>query len=397
MASTVGPGVAVENAGDALKQGAIRFQSDNLRPGGRSSQLYGVVDQRMPADMPVGLPNTGARVVEFLTEFPNLPNTSASLGARKWMDLAEDIANAPNGQISWRELSALRSKVGAEIGALKSGKTGAMGDRQEAQIKAIYEALTEDMTAAVISSGGPGALRAWNKANNHYRRARAVESEALNIILPDKVSPEKAYESLLALGKDKGQGANIAKLRKIKGTMPEENWRAVISTVVRRMGGEGDNFSPAKFVTEWGKLSDPAKAVLFSGRKVPTGLRQAMDDLVRVSEKSKGAQKLLNHSNSGANLTNVGTGVGVTGAVAQALYGNIIPAALAASGIVGARIAASGMTNPAFLRATRDFVAAGGSRAAAGRLVKFIRDNPEVVVLPVVASRNSPEAEAQPQ
>ena len=369
VAATVGGGTEAVHAGEALVKGANNFLDVHMRGGSRGPNsrsvaeiLFENVGKHIPGDTMIDVQNTAKALDGFLSQFPNLQNVAKDLGIDKWRGWVDDIT-ASGGQLQWKEVSALRSMIGEAIGKM----SGPMANKSQGQIKQIYGALSEDLGTAARQAG-PDATRAWQRAQDHYSKVSKTRDEALDLIFKAEGQPEKVYNNLYALGTDKGR-ANIGKLREIRNAMPAEAWQTVVSTVIRRMGTQGDDFSPAKFVTEWQKLSKPAKEVLFSGRKVPAGLRKAMDDLVMVADSSKGAEALLNRSRSGQNAINFTTGLG---AGAAALTGDIVNIAIALGIGAGARITAVGMTNTAFLRALRAYIGSGGSVGASKRLASVV-------------------------
>jgi len=393
VADTVGQGADRINAGDSLMSGADNFLRLHIKGGARGPNskpiteiLLDRVSKKIPTSTTIDASHASAALNGFLNQFPNLKNASKDLGVAKWQAWIDDI-DAAGGKLKWSEVRALRTMIGESIGKL----SGPLGDRSSKQLNQLYGALSKDLKTAAEAAG---AGAEWTRYNTHFSKAAGMVDDALDVIFGAK-SPEAAYERLLALGKDKGQGANVRKLAEIRRAMPAENWQQVVSTVIRRMGTRGDDtFSPATFVTEWGKLSKEARNVLFTGRKVPKGLAQAMDDLVRVAERSKGAEKLLNHSNSGANMINAASGVGVAGSLISM---DVIPIALAAAGIGAARIGAEAMTSPVFLRALRTYIASGGGKSAGKRLTQVLADNPELLAMPVSGARHGPNSEAPPR
>lgn len=394
VAASVGGGTEAQHAGNALMSGAdnflrLHFKGKANGPNSKSISeiLFENVGKHIPGGTMIDVQNTAKALDGFLTQFPNLQNAAKDLGIDKWRAWVDDI-NASGGQLQWSEVSALRSMIGEAIGKM----SGPMANRSQGQIKQIYGALSDDLGAAA-KAAGPEAEAAWVRAQEHYKRASTMRDEALDLVFKAK-SPEQAYSNLYALGTDKGGRANVAKLREIREAMPAEHWQTVVSTVIRRMGTQDDVFSPAKFVTEWQKLSKPAKDVLFKGRKVPPGLAKAMDDLVMVAETSKGAERLLNHSNSGANVMNVTTGAGVAGAM---LTADVIPIAISLGLGAGARIGAEAMTFPPFLRALRAYIGSGGAMGAQKRLRSVVVENPELLAMPLTGSRHSRSNEEQPQ
>ena len=383
IAEGVGDGADKLNAGDALRSGAQDFVDLHIkgRDGKKSisSLLLERVTAKLPTDTVIDVSGAANTLKGFLKQFPNLGETAKDLGITRWQGWIDDI-EANGGQLRWDEVRALRTMIGESIGKINS----TLGDRSTAQVRQLYGALSDDLGRAA-EAAGPEVAAAWQRYNKHYRQAAAMTDQALDIIFKAK-GPEQAYERLMALGKDRGQSANVRKLIEIRKAIPQENWSQVVSTVIRQMGTVDGGFSPARFLTEWKKLSGPAKEVLFTGRKVPKGLKTALDDLVRVAENSAGAERLLNHSNSGANIGNLVTGGAIAGAVSTM---DVITMGLGTLGIGATRGAAALVTSPAFLKAFRAYIASGGAAMAGKRVLRTIANTPELASIPLAASRHT--------
>ena len=373
IAAGVGAAEDAVGGGQALFDGADNFVSKNLRNAqgtARAQRLWGKVDRYIPQNTQMDVGATVAALQEFTERFKDTPHIAQTLGSNRWQGFLADIAQN-NGKLTWDQARRLRSELGSAIGNMK----GPLNDASEAQVKAIYKSLSEDLAGAA-KAAGPKAERAWEIANAVEARYQKTVEEALDIVFKAK-SPEAAFEGVLAIGRERGKSANIGKLARIKDALPKEQWARVSSAVIRRMGTQGDDFSPDRFLTEWNKLSSKAKSVLFSGKGAPDGLRRDLDDLVRVVETSKGARKLLNHSNSGSNVTNVAAAAALGSVAADmSLISGVLVAAGVTTGLGMARL----ITNPAALRLLRGYVASGGAPGKARQLSNWIQRNPEVLM-----------------
>lgn len=370
-AARIGQGADALDAGTALRSGANTFLIKNINGNtaanvtSKSQMLYDRVAQAIPAGTRVPATETQRFLDGILQRFKDTPNIAREVGVSRWQGYLDDIAKN-GGTLSWDQASALRSELLAATRDLKGPMTGVSAG----QIKQVTQTLTRDLEAAA-KAAGPGAYRAWRNASNHYKWASEKVSDALDIIFSAK-SPERAYESVIALGKDKGASANIGKLTTIKRVLPEEDWATVVATTVRQLGrasaggqnAAGDVFSASAFLTNWNKLSPRAKQVLFSGKGVPGGLRQELDKLARVVETAKSAERQMNASRSGSFLTN-------------AALGTTLLADAATAGAIGAGsfLTAKAMTSPRFLRLLRAYTASGGSAGSRQRLIRFAQNN----------------------
>lgn len=373
IAAGVGSGTEAAHGGNALASGADNYLQWHLKGENSVSQrLSRRLDSLVPGETPVSVAETGQKLKEFLTKFPNLENTARDLGIAKWQGWLDDIERA-GGSLRWDEVRALRSSIGQAVGKI----SGPLADRAGGEIKQLYGALSKDLEATAKATG-PAAYNAWKVFNKHYAESRRMVDEVLDIVSASKTGnhPERAFEALYSLGRDKGGRANIQRLREIKKAMPADAWGETVSSIIRMMGNGPDGFSPARYMTEWGKISPQAKRVFFGGDKVPQGLLREMNDLALVAERSRGAEQLINHSRSGANMINFATGTGAAGALAS---GNVVTIALAAAGVTSALATAKAMTSPPILRAVRNYVAAGGTPGALRNLRDVVAKNAQVL------------------
>jgi hypothetical protein len=98
---------------------------------------------------------------------------------------------------------------------------------------------------------------------------------------------------------------------------------------------EAGAFSLANFVSNYAKMSDRGRSILFGQQP---GLKAELDNLVNVAGKVKAVEKGANASNSGVSLQNAGTLSTLGGSVTAAALGH--PGALAAevAGLAGMRL-----------------------------------------------------------
>ncbi len=371
-AGKVGPGSTPLEAGSALERGAEAFMKAHLIGGevpSLSQRLFARVSRYIPPDTRIDVSEVADTLKSFISRFQDTPEIARSLGQSRWQKWLQDI-EANNGMLTWEQVSQLRTMVGESIGKI----AGPMADTAGGELKQVYAALTRDLEKAA-EAAGPRAAEAWKRAVSHYRWATGRMQEALDLIFKAK-SPEAAYEAFLALGRESGSRANLRRLADIKRAMPAEAWREVVATVIRRMGAAtpgaqsatGDTFSASKFLTDWNRLSPEAKNLLFSGKGVPDGLHKELDALAKMMEAAKAAERQINVSRSGTVLGNLSLAGAATVSPVKTI-------ALA----IGAHLTARMLTSPPVLRALRNYIASGGSRGAAERLIKAAGRNPELI------------------
>jgi hypothetical protein len=202
-----------------------------------------------------------------------------------------------DGGLSWDDLRDFRTRVGQII-----GQPGLTSDGvQIGQLRSLYGALSDDIQATA-KSFGPQASNAWNRWNN-FARARADRIEnVVSLILGKNADkgPQSAFEALQRLASDKG--GDPLKLARALRSMPQEEAGSVRATILDDLGhasagvqnDTGAIFSPAQFVTNWNKLPERSKNVLFTGEH-----RDAINDLAKVFSGMKASTKFANTSKTG--------------------------------------------------------------------------------------------------
>ncbi len=107
-----------------------------------------------------------------------------------------------------------------------------------------------------------------------------------------------------------------------KALQPDE-WNEVASGVISRLGRDTEgNFSPDRFVTAFGKLTDPGKGLLFSGQPE---LRSALNDIAKVSSRFKQLNQFANPSGTGQTVAGV-AGLGGLWTEPMTLIGSVVSA-----------------------------------------------------------------------
>jgi hypothetical protein len=355
IAGRVGQGATAQDAGGALIRGARTFVD---RTKGVGSKMFDEVGRHIPASQMFPATNTERMLSAKLALFQGQPALESFVGSSKLRPFLDDIA----GGLSYEQMKTLRTSVGEALG--KKGNK-ALSDQAEGTLKSWYAALSSDMEAAARAAG-PEATKAFTRANKYWgARASRIEG-ALDVIYKRKgdLSPEKAFADFSALTAGQGGRANVGKLAKIKKSMPQEEWREVVATTLRKMGeatpgtqnAAGDAFSGNTFLTTWSRMDPTAKRILFEGGGIDVGVRTELDALVMLLDRAKDATRQLNASRSGA----VGSSVGLAAGVMVAPQATIVTSVLAH---LGARV----LTNREVLRGLQTWVRTG----QADRISKF--------------------------
>lgn len=336
-------------AGSALQSGANAAVG---RMKATTNQLYKPLNQLETSTVPVPTINTEAAIKDIFGRYPNVPEWMAKQ-APKLVDVQKTIAGA-KGKLTYGELKAMRSDVGDMI-----NDHFGTGNIDQARLKRLYGAMSDDMSAgafhtarteALNAGAKPGdAIRAGQSAADALSRADAYHSavqtrvqDTLKKVIGDNVTPEQAYGRLVSAMSSK-QSADLNQVRRVVRTLDDKTRGEFAAGLLRRMGraSESDDaFSPAKFSTEWSKLTPEAKRLVFGNESQ----RETIDALSRIAKQQTGASKFYNHSNS-AHSGALVIGLEAMGQVGEHLAGGHLKEAVeqaatfAMSGIGGRAVA----------------------------------------------------------
>lgn len=276
-----------------------------------SSKFYDRVDNLVNPAVTTDLANTRNAAQTILNRRANAAISDQS-GAVKRI---EDAVTKPGG-LNYEGVKDLRGYVRE----LKENPSVLPADISGKELDKIYDAITVDLKKSVQNAGGPQASIAFERANKHYALLSERREALAKIIGADGNSPaETVFERLVAMAQS-GQRADISKLAQARKAMGADDWNEFASGIVGRMGRDtanfsgpeklvGEGFSPQRFLTAYGKLSDAGKTLLFrSGGK--GDLAQHLDDIAQVSSRFKELQKFANPSGTGQVTSGFGIGAG---------------------------------------------------------------------------------------
>jgi hypothetical protein len=392
VASRFGSSRTLNEAGSELKKGANQHIAEQKTAINNAYQAIPIPDNTGAA-----LANTRAALERLNTRFQSNPQLAqilrdSKLGAylsalTQKTDVVPtgilDASGKPltrtvthDGELSWRDLKDFRSRVGEMIGDYRFGEGHATSD-----LRSLYAALSEDMKATAQAQG-PGALKAFERANTMNRQNEEMIQGALSRILgPDgHLAPEKAAAAVQAMtsgGKSTGDLKTLAQIR--AATVKSGAWNEIAATLIR-LGGQpagspGRDFNPQTFVQWYANMSEPARAMLF-GR---SDLRQALNGFVAVNQRLQKVNALRNTSNTAGSVTAAGT----VGTMAASLTNPLLGAKLL--GVMAGNYGMAKLwTNPAFVRLMTGYsraVASGNAsavRSQIGRIGKLAVSNPEL-------------------
>ncbi|WP_395006888.1 hypothetical protein [Cypionkella sp.] len=338
----VGTPKGAVGAGDQLQAGLGKYVEGFKA---RSAQMFDKVAQEMPPTTKVKIASTEKAVADAKQYFGDNPQLAAKLGLNAWDGV---IGEAAQNGISWQALRQFRTKIGEAIGSNR----GALADEDMGRLKSLYGAITEDMGVAAQSQG-PAAAKAWREANGYYKSgATRIEKYLDKTISAD--SPERAFEAFTAMTKADRAGSDVQRMQQIKASLSRDDWNDVSASIVDRLGranpgaqdASGTAFSPAKFLTEWNKISPEAKKIL-----LPDEARGELQKLAVVADRVKAG-------NAERNMSNTGT----PGAWLAILFGSSASPVTTGSALVANTLTAKALTSQTFLQAM-NAAARGDTRA----------------------------------
>lgn len=248
-------------------------------------------------------------------------------------------AQASGGRLPYEAVKKLRTLVGQEL-----QDAGLMANFPRSKFKALYAALSEDLSGAA-KEAGPAATAAYNRANL-YTRAGMKRVEDIESVIDRAGGPEKVFQAAMAGTRDGG-----TTLRAVMQSLPEEGQKAVTGAVIKRMGlanpntqdASGEAFSAATFLTNWNKVSPEAKRALFD--RYGKNFSRDVDRIARVADNVKsGSQVFANPSGTANRAAAMTYGAALVGSL---FTGGTAP--LAVGGVLS-NIGARALTNPTAVR-----------------------------------------------
>lgn len=281
VASNLSPRSSSTLAGRAIERGISGDGGflDTFRA--KSKQLYDQVDKYIPPQTGIMANNTQSMLAKEAAPIPGARNVSEFLanprlaGIRESLN-ADIIANS--GVIPYVALKQVRSKVGEMI-----SDGGLVADIPTKALKRLYGALSADMEQAVRTTGEPGAMQAFGRANAHFRSGMG-RIDMLESVVGRNGGPEAVFGAAMT-----GSKEGATKLRAVMQSLPPESQKQVTSALVRRMGRAvnsrqddlGEQFSVNTFLTNWNGMSKEARSAAF-GRYGPK-FSQDMDQIAKAA------------------------------------------------------------------------------------------------------------------
>jgi hypothetical protein len=234
-----------------------------------------------------------------------MPNTDRTLDAIMRERQAAGHTNPAEGLEQFRNVAGGATFNGAHRARTDARNAGDVMNPHPGYNAADFNRLTRAMTAdlrTIVSAaasnntpaGRAAALRAFDDAERRF--GPLADQNAFIQRLMD-ASGEGGIAKLLSAAKEKG--GNLQLLAQVRQGMRADEFSQIGGLLLHEMGQQPSTgaFSLSKFATEWGKISDGAKRVMFS----PEHLRN-INDIAEMGMHVKGALRETSTSHSASML-----------------------------------------------------------------------------------------------
>lgn len=295
-----GVGEVADNtgAGQAAQRGMEAWKAAT---GDRGGELYDAIP--IKPDTKVDLSTTRQTLADLNSSISSNDELAALVRDPR---MAAYQRALEKGDLSWNDIKQFRSYIGE-----KAGRPTLQQDTSKDSLDALYGALSSDIERAAAAHS-PEAAKAFSRANSYWRgRQTRINDVMARLVGKDgNMSPEATFAQIERWAGQKG--GDFSSLARTIRSLPEDEANSIRATIIDRLGnkvaGDEGTFSTDAFLTQWSKLSDRGKAVLFQGEH-----RKALDDLATVFEGSKFSRGFDNNSKTG--LINTALSSGAVGLV----------------------------------------------------------------------------------
>jgi len=250
---------------------------------------------------------------------------SAIDGLGKAVDTVAEGIKRPGG-MTFDGIKGLRTHLGEMLdsGVFPEGMS-------QGELRRLYGALSEDLKAAAMDSGGPRGVAALERANELNKQVVEWKEGIKKVLGPDSRSGEGVSGAIIRMA-SKGSSADLETLAKARSAVPKEVWQDIASTAISRLGtSRNGEWTPAAFATDFRNLSDRGKALLF--RSVGSGdVLPFLNDIAEVSQKFVDRGKLANTSGTAGHNALYATGGAIAAGIA---HGSMIEPLTAIGSIAG--------------------------------------------------------------
>lgn len=285
-ASMLGSSTTPQQAGEMIQKAGEDWLN---KWKGQSTAAWNSVGMHIPKSTRVSITNYDAALSDATRAMPDAAATAKTLQGTLPRQLAEALAKDADtaGTLSWESVAKARSLIGEKL-----ANPQLVADASTADLKRIYAGLTKDMETAAAARG-PQAMAAFSNANAVTRAGHEFIDTQLSKLMGEGIAPERAYAQLMG-GANTG-GTRLADVRAQMPSAVDEAAAAKLLDMVTPSAGQQTDrvmFSPARFRTEWEKLSPEAQSALFAHPEI----RAKVNALATVAGTMKDSARRLNTS-----------------------------------------------------------------------------------------------------
>ena len=310
LADQVSSATSPEQAGRAVKTGIESFV-DKFRGGWQAYDNE--VAKHFAKDDPIQVTFTLRKLDDMINQGKGADKTLSALSGSErdaLIQLRDSIQKDANqGTLPYEGFRAARSAAGKN-----SASTSLLSELPQSAYKAIYGAMSDDLTAAAItkdflaghSGSATGAERAIDNQNKYWQAGRKRIDNVLDPLMRD--TPEAIYTAATS-GSDKG----ATKLWALRRSLPDKDWSDFSAVFVDRMGKAkpnapddlGANWSAQRFLNDYNNLSPNSRKALF-GSPVTPGLEANLRTVAEAADLvTKGGKQYANPSGTAQAVVSV--------------------------------------------------------------------------------------------
>ena len=294
-ADTAAAGATPKSAGKAASSGLQDWIGTTSKTAvdARYNAVNGMMNQN--AQTPLYTTQAIARQILQRRQAAGIPGTGGAV------DQITSALNRPGG-LTFNGLKDLRSSVGETMNQsiLPQGMSGS-------ELNQIYSGLSTDLERAAYNSGGQQGLQAFQDANTFARETAARREQLAELVGSKGDASDEAVFGAIKTAAGSTKSADLDLLQEAQRRVTPQSWNEISQGMVSTLGRDATGtFSPLRFLTDYGKISDGAKDVLFNQNPA---LRQSLDDLAKVSAQWKGVGKYANLSGTAGHELGIGMGM----------------------------------------------------------------------------------------
>lgn len=285
-------------AGQAIQRGIRDF-----RGGFKDKQgaLYDKLDQHIDPASPVDVSHTKQVLSSLNENIPGAPELSKQFKNARIQSIEQAIASdtgPTTNNLPFQAVKKTRTLVGNEI-----ADTNLASSVPRSKWTPLYGALADDMQAAA-NAAGPGAEKAYNRANAFSRAGMERLDRVQPFVSPD--APEQSFQLL-----NRTLADNTSTFQAVKKVLPEGARGTVAATVIDKLGkatpgqqnAAGDAWSPETFLTNWNRMSAKGRRELFSGFPNAPQVQRDVEAAAKSASMMRETSRMwANPSGTGANM-----------------------------------------------------------------------------------------------